>query len=106
MKKPETHPPGLEHLQPFFGAIAECLESRSPDAFKADPTHKVPVFVARMCERLAAMCTEYGVAPISVKDVLLQESMASGHSDYHRKFALYCRELAKYGPSARPGAHS
>lgn len=36
--------------------------------------------------------------PISLKDVFRVENMALGHSDYARKFALYCAELVLRDP--------
>jgi phosphopantetheine adenylyltransferase len=37
---------------------------------------------------------ERGLAPVPLAAVERVESLASGHSDYSSKFALYCAELA------------
>jgi hypothetical protein len=34
-----------------------------------------------------------GKDPITMQEITSVETMASGHSDYSRKFALYCAEL-------------
>ena len=51
-----------------------------------------------MCEKLAQACVERGQAGVTIKDVLRLDTMASGHTDYHRKLAPYCRELEQTGP--------
>jgi len=39
--------------------------------------------------------------PVTLADIERVEGWALGHSDYSSKFALYCAELAVYGPSER-----
>lgn len=50
---------------------------------------------ARMYETVNAIRAERGLAPVPVEDVTRVERLAVGHSDYSRKFALYCAELAE-----------
>lgn len=35
----------------------------------------------------------HGLEPVKIEDVLRVENCAAGHSDYTRKFALYCAEM-------------
>jgi hypothetical protein len=42
-----------------------------------------------------------GSDPVTLAQIEHVETMACGHSDYARKFALYCAELAVYGPGRR-----
>lgn len=88
-------------LQPYYSLIDEALSARSASSgdFETDREHGVPVFVSRMCEKLAQACVERGQAGVTIKDVLRLDTMASGHTDYHRKLALYCRELEQTGPA-------
>lgn len=39
-----------------------------------------------------------GKSPITLQELINVESMASGHSDYSSKFALYCAELVLDDP--------
>jgi hypothetical protein len=36
-----------------------------------------------------------GLNPIAMKELVMAETMTTGHSDYTSKFALYCAELAE-----------
>jgi hypothetical protein len=94
MKSAST-PYYAESLQPYYGLIDSALSARNAASgdYDTDAEHRVPVFVSRMCATLAATCADRAGASVPVGDVLRVESMASGHSDYHRKLALYCREL-------------
>jgi hypothetical protein len=87
-------------LQPYYSLIDEALSARnaSNGDFETDREHGVPVFVSRMCAKLAEVCVERGQTAATIKDVLRLDAMASGHTDYHRKLALYCRELEQFGP--------
>lgn len=91
-------------LQPYYGLIAEALDTRSAAAgdFEADPAHHVPLFVSRMCESIAKACSERRGQSVDIKQVLKVECLAAGHSDYHRKFALYCTELERGITNIRP----
>lgn len=44
---------------------------------------------------------QLGLGPVSLPEVERAERLACGHSDYYRKFPLYCAELA-VGRTARP----
>ncbi|PRX91943.1 hypothetical protein [Allonocardiopsis opalescens] len=46
--------------------------------------------------------TERGLPLASVRDVMRLESMAAGHVDYTKKYALYCAELAMGITPIRP----
>ena len=96
-----TLPSHAHALQPYYSLIDEALSARtsSNGDFEADPEHGVPVFVSRMCAQLAQACVERGQAGATIKDVLRLDTLANGHTDYHRKLALYCRELELSGPS-------
>lgn len=91
-------------LQPYYGLIAEALDTRKAAAgdFESDPTHKVPRFVSRMCESIARACTERSGQAVDITQVLKVECLAAGHFDYHRKFALYCTELERGITNIRP----
>ena len=54
----------------------------------------IPMYALRLCRRLHAII---GREDVSLRDVVMADTCASGHVDYHRKFALYCAELAEYG---------
>lgn len=49
----------------------------------------------RMRETVNAIRAERGLPPVPVEDVVRVERLAVGHSDYSRKFAYYCAELAE-----------
>lgn len=48
----------------------------------------------RMHEKVNEIRAERGLPVIPVEDVVRVERLAVGHSDYSRKFAFYCAELA------------
>lgn len=48
----------------------------------------------RMHDAVNAIRADLGRAPVPMPDVLHAERQAVGHSDYSRKYALYCAELA------------
>ncbi len=78
--------------QPYFDLIGAALASRGKahDDFERDPNFGEPRYVIRMCQQVLA---RIGRADLTVQDVLRKERCASGHVDYQRKFALYCREI-------------
>lgn len=90
-----------DKLQPYYGLIDEALSARSASNgdLKTDREHRVPVYVSRMCAKLAQACVARGRPDVTIKDVLRLDMLASGHVDYHRKLALYCRELEQTGPA-------
>lgn len=81
----------------FLGLLVKAQESRNNltcedwIAFERNTMH-----AAVNRER-----TRLGESPISLEAVERVERMACGHSDYSRKFALYCVELA-YGVPVKP----
>jgi hypothetical protein len=79
----------------FEVAITGIIGQRtgSPREYAPDPRHQKPKYVVRMCERLAALCRDMGAPWVQLEDVLKKDSLASGHSDYVSKLALYCAEL-------------
>lgn len=83
--------------EPYFTIIARHLEARGehPDDYKLDAIHRQAVYLIRMANELTSAINERATAPVSLKTVLLKESTASGHTDYHRKLAWYCHELAQ-----------
>ncbi|MGA4875798.1 hypothetical protein [Streptomyces lydicamycinicus] len=50
---------------------------------------------ARMHEAVNAIRAERDLPAIPVEDFIRVEQLAVGHSDYSRKFAFYCAELAE-----------
>jgi hypothetical protein len=48
----------------------------------------------RMHEMVNAIRADRGLRPVPVEAIVRVERQAVGHSDYSRKFALYCAELA------------
>lgn len=85
--------------QPYGRIIARHLENRGQ---RSDDFHTCTAYgyatdryIIRMCADLACEITIISNSPVSVKDVLRAERSASGHTDYHRKAALYMDELAR-----------
>ncbi len=78
--------------QPYFDLIGTTLKARgdAKDDFDLDLEFGEPRYVIRMCQKMLA---RIGRADLTVQDVLRKERCASGHTDYQRKFALYCREI-------------
>lgn len=50
---------------------------------------------ARMHEAVNALRADQGKLAVPVEDILRAERLAVGHSDYSRKFAFYCAEIAE-----------
>ncbi|MFF8784864.1 hypothetical protein [Streptomyces sp. NPDC015125] len=50
---------------------------------------------ARMHETVNAIRGERDLPAVPVEDIVRAEQHAVGHSDYSRKFAFYCAELAE-----------
>jgi len=84
-------------FEPYWSIIDAALANRRSEPMDGleDKVHKVPVYVVRMCESLAKAIKANGNPDVTVAEVISVELNASGHSDYHRKFALYCFELAQ-----------
>lgn len=78
--------------QPYFEIIGAALNARgkAEDDFEQDMEFGEPRYVVRMCQQVLI---QIGRADLTVRDILRKERCASGHVDYQRKFALYCREM-------------
>ncbi|WP_030188203.1 hypothetical protein [Streptomyces violaceorubidus] len=50
---------------------------------------------SEMWKAVNALRADQGRPAVSLDDVVQVERQASGHSDYSRKFAFYCAELAQ-----------
>lgn len=50
---------------------------------------------ARMHETVNEIRADRGLPALPVEDIVRVERQAVGHSDYSRKFAFYCAELAE-----------
>jgi hypothetical protein len=48
----------------------------------------------RMHEKVNDLRADLGLPALPLEDILRVERQALGHSDYSRKFAFYCAELA------------
>lgn len=83
-------------LEPYYSTIEQALNSRSVKAgdFETDLDYKAPRYVVRMCMAIQSAALERG-ARLDLPRVMKAETLASGHSDYHRKFALYCMEMER-----------
>jgi hypothetical protein len=91
-----------ERTKPYYKIIEGALRSRGSkdDDYKQNPAHKKPNYVVRMCEDLLS---EIDNPKVDLDMVFSKEQYASGHTDYHVKFALYCWELANTGLKAKEG---
>lgn len=81
--------------EPYASVIDSALsQRRQPGSMAQHPVYREPVYVVRMCEALAAKIRGAGNTKVDIQDVLKIERTACGHSDYARKLALRCAELA------------
>ena len=89
--------------EPYFSIIGHALASRSNNEFELDGKGQ-SMFLLALCRDLATACATAGAFHVSPDDIACVETMASGHSDYQRKLALYCHELAtgRSGMKVRP----
>jgi hypothetical protein len=88
--------------QPFLATIEEGLKRlrTAPDAMERDSRFPCqPRYVVDMGERVLEVIHSVGRTDVTLEDVMRKELMASGHSDYHSKFALYCTELSRPFPT-------
>lgn len=51
-----------------------------------------------LCEAVNRHRTRLGKSPLTMDDVERVEQQAVGHTDYARKFSLYCTELVEERP--------
>lgn len=79
-------------IRPFYEAIGAALKARGSviDDFERDPAYKEYRYVVRMCQLMVDLIARPN---IELNEVMRVERCASGHCDYQRKFAMYCREL-------------
>ncbi|MFK4801661.1 hypothetical protein ACI3K5_23640 [Streptomyces sp. MPA0124] len=52
----------------------------------------------QMWKAVNALRAEHGRPSVPLDDIVQVERQAAGHSDYSRKFAFYCAELAEKTP--------
>ncbi len=86
--------------EPYKAVIAKALQARGAlkDDFARHPVHHEANYVVRMCEKILELIGQRG-GRATLEAVMRLERCASGHVDYHAKFALYCAEL-EVGASA------
>jgi len=92
----------LEAVERLIDAgIARRNRGAPGDAYGTHPTSGRPNYVHRMCEDLLAFCHQHGATSVSLEDVLLVDTLSSGHCDYFSKFSLRVTELCigAAGPS-------
>ena len=79
-------------MRPYFDLIDDALNA-TPRDYSTDPEHDIPAYIRRMCERLLVRIRA-DRADATLKEVLVAECQASGHTDYHRRLARACVEIA------------
>jgi hypothetical protein len=79
---------------PYKALIAATLQARGSlkDDFTSDPVHREARYVVRMCEQVRDLIVQRG-GSATLEAVMRAERCASGHVDYHAKFAFYSAEL-------------
>lgn len=80
--------------EPYKTVIAAALQARGSqiDDFTRHPMRHEPNYVVRMCEKVRDLVERRG-GRATLESIMRVERCASGHADYHAKFALYCAEL-------------
>ena len=58
---------------------------------------------AAMTEEAQALCTSYGLVPVSADDVMACESQALGHTDYTVKWAYALDAAIRRQPKSKQG---
>ena len=86
--------------EPYKAVIAAALQARGAqkDDFASHPLHHEANYVVRLCDQVRDLIERRG-GRATLETVVRLERCASGHVDYHSKFALYCAEL-EIGASA------
>lgn len=83
---------------PFAVIIKEGLDFRKKEkiiSYLLDNRNgNMYYYISRMIENLLVEIQKTN-ANITFKDVEIADRNASGHSDYHRKFAFYCLQLSQ-----------
>jgi hypothetical protein len=84
----------------FQNSMIEYFDLREKHPFVMeydDKGFKSPMWIVKMCSDFSIEINknriDNGFDAIKISDVISKETYASGHSDYHSKFALYCAEL-------------
>jgi hypothetical protein len=92
VKTPRKRP-----FEPYGSIIESAMLKRGTQVGdrKIHPVHKQPEYLVRLCSVLASKIQASGNPSVTLEDVLRVERSACGHSDYERKFALYCSQLAE-----------
>lgn len=85
--------------EPYATIIESALHKRGTKASEmdVDPVHRAPQYIVRLCKALVDKIQEAGNSSVTLEDVVRAERSACGHTDYHRKFSMYCSELARKG---------
>jgi hypothetical protein len=83
-------------MYPYFDIIESHLTNKKPAGqYEDDPKYGVPKYVVSMCAEILGNLMARCDRNFTMKDVLKADRLASGHADYHHKFALYCSELER-----------
>lgn len=84
-------------MEPYHALIDEHLErrSRSSTAFDLDPEHQESRYAVDMCRALADLAARRSGRAVELSTMLQALRLASGHVDFHRKFALYASEIER-----------
>lgn len=88
------------HFEPYTSIIESAIFKRgsTPGDMEVDQANKAPVYVVNLCRKLVSKIHAEGNQAVTLSDVLRVERSACGHTDYLRKFALYCSRLAEKKP--------
>lgn len=97
----------FEHLRTVLVAEQDLRSERRGERFSSLDSLGRDIYTLEWVakERIAMLNAvndiraERGVSLLRLDDIARVEQMASGHSDYTKKFALYCAELALDLPS-------
>jgi hypothetical protein len=93
--EPAKTPAGA--YEPYATIIESSLRGIKADDLRHDPVYKAPHYVVRMCNTLVEKIHEAGNSSVTLESLVRVERSAAGHTDYHRRFSLYCSELAEQG---------
>ena len=82
--------------EPYYSIILRHLDARGSrkDDYLPSSTHGLDNYTKRMLEECLNEINRSNPG-VTLADAAKKESLAVGHSDYHRKAALYMYELEK-----------
>ena len=88
-----------EEADRLYKALVKAMEDRAlrMDTVKWEDSTVIAWMVYERLVMLAEVNkirTERGMGMVAIRDIERVEQQASGHSDYGKKFAWYCAELA------------